>query len=338
MHTKFFRLAFALTLLLFSAASQADTVWLNNGDQLSGQIIMLDSGKLLLKTSHAGELRIDSKQIKTLHSEHPMLIRQGLFADSILSSLEPAQDGHVLLSANQQEVSIQSLHQVIQQRKISLQKDLLWSGNITLSADFKRRESNSDDYDLDIDTRLRHGLWRHGVNLEYDYETKDKETKTDKLMTSYTLDRFISERWFWQGKYKYNKNRLEDLYRQNSYATGPGFQFWDNELGSFSSAILYNYSELHYREQGINRLNSTSITWHYQRFFLAKTLELFNKGEISYPASSDARYLIDAEAGVRYKINSWASLSLKTEWDRISSKNNEGRNDRRYMFGVGVSW
>lgn len=333
------RSVLGLFLLCCATPSQADTVWLTNGDQLSGQIVMLDSGKLLLKTAHAGVVRIDSKQIKTLHSDQAMRIRSGFFAQPRLTTIEAGADGHVILSDEpEQQVAVKDLHQAIPQQKTGLARDFVWSGNITLSADFKRRDSDSDDYDFDIDSKLRHGLWRHGYKLEYDYETKDKETKTDKLMTSYALDRFFSERWFWQGKYKYNKDRLEELHRQHSYATGPGFQFWDNELGSLSAALLYNHARLHYRQDGVTRLNSSSLAWDYQRFFFAKTLELFNKGEISYPASSDTRYLLDAEAGVRYKLNSWASLSMKAEWERISSKNNESRNDRRLLLGVGVSW
>lgn len=337
MYNKFYRYALTLLLLLAGSSSFADTVWMNNGDQLTGEILMLDSGKVLLKTKHAGTVRIDSKQIKTLHSEQSMRVRNDLFGEVITGELQASdEDGYVLLNGHQLE--LKQLHQAIPDKKLSLQKDLVWSGNITFSADYKRRDSDSDDYDFDIDSKLRHGLWRHNYRLEYDYETKDKQTKTDKLMTSYALDRFMSERWFWQGKYKFNKDRLEDLNRQHSYATGPGFQFWDNELGSLSSAILYNYSELHYQSDGTNRIDSTSLTWDYQRFFFAKTLELFHKGEVSYPSSSNTRYLVDAEMGVRYKINSWFSLSAKAEWDRISSKNNESRNDRRYLIGAGVSW
>ena len=43
---------------LASAAAVADTVVLANGDRLTGQVLLLDSGTLVLKTEYAGELHI----------------------------------------------------------------------------------------------------------------------------------------------------------------------------------------------------------------------------------------------------------------------------------------
>ena len=333
------RLALGLTLLLSSLIARADTVWLDNGDQLSGNIIMLDSGTLLLQTTHAGTVRIDSSKIKTLHSEQKMRIRIERFGATIIDRLQPGDDGYVSLASQpQQQILIKDLHQALAERKTSLQRNLVWSGNITLGADFKRRDSDSDDYDLDIDTRLRYGLWRHGLKLEYDYETKDGDTKTDKLAAGYAIDRFFSERWFWKGKYEYDKARLEDLYRQTSYATGAGFQFWANELGAVAGALLYTHSQLYYHSDGKQSVNSSSLLLDYRRFIFAKTLELFGKGEFNLPASGDANYMIDAEAGLRYRLNSWANLRLRVEWYRISNYQNENLNDRRYLLGVGVNW
>jgi hypothetical protein len=55
------------------------------------------------------------------------------------------------------------------------------------------------------------------------------------------------------------------------------------------------------------------------------------------PFTSDIDYILDSEAGLRYKLNSWAALTLKAEWDKVSSQYGD-LNDRRYLFGVGVGW
>src|SRR3546814_12630921 len=64
----------------------------------------------------------------------------------------------------------------------------------------------------------------------------------------YTLDRFMTEKAFWQVLLMHRRDWIEDLNRQTAYGTGPGYQFWDNELGAFSmSALLgrvhYGYSD-----------------------------------------------------------------------------------------------
>ena len=58
-------------ILGLAAPVSADTVWLNNGDRLSGEIILLDGGKLALKTKYAGQVLIAWKDIDTLRSDKP---------------------------------------------------------------------------------------------------------------------------------------------------------------------------------------------------------------------------------------------------------------------------
>lgn len=57
------------TLLCLAVASAsmpllADTVWLKNGDKLSGKITVFDGGKLLIQTDYAGAIPVDWKQVK----------------------------------------------------------------------------------------------------------------------------------------------------------------------------------------------------------------------------------------------------------------------------------
>ena len=54
-----------LFLCMLAWPALADTVWLNNGDRLSGTIILMDGGKLVLDTTYAGRVVIDWKNIQT---------------------------------------------------------------------------------------------------------------------------------------------------------------------------------------------------------------------------------------------------------------------------------
>lgn len=57
--------------MLLAGPALADTVWLDNGDRLSGEIVLMDGGKLALKTRYAGQVLIDWKDIDTISSDKP---------------------------------------------------------------------------------------------------------------------------------------------------------------------------------------------------------------------------------------------------------------------------
>ena len=60
-----------LAVLGASPPLLADTVWLKNGDKLSGEITLFDGGKLLIQTEYAGAVTIDWKPVSYTHLTLP---------------------------------------------------------------------------------------------------------------------------------------------------------------------------------------------------------------------------------------------------------------------------
>ncbi len=210
-------------------------------------------------------------------------------------------------------------------------------GNIDAALDYKRAESDTDDYDVDLKTQARHGLWRHNAEAGYNREYQDGVVSTDNWSAEYALDRFLDEHWFWQGRAEYKHDQIEELTRQRTLGSGPGYQFWDNELGAFSVAGLLNRTDYRYADGSKDNFYAVSTKWDYNRYLLGKSMELFSTGEIGKPLANVAEYTLDADVGLRYKVNSWASLNMKAEKDLVSGAEGE-LDETRYSLGFGLGW
>ena len=55
-----------MALAAASTATFADTVWMKNGDRLTGTIRVFDGGKLVLETDYGGTIPLDWKKVATL--------------------------------------------------------------------------------------------------------------------------------------------------------------------------------------------------------------------------------------------------------------------------------
>ncbi|MEO4045824.1 DUF481 domain-containing protein [Pseudomonas sp. CAU 1711] len=333
----FSRSLLCVALAACSTPLLADTVWLKNGDKLSGSILLLSGGKLMLQTDYAGSVTLDVRKIATLESDQALLVKQDDFIGEHAKSLRPAGQGLVELVNGEtpRVVELASISQMLPPKP--LVQDLVWSGNLDFSADYKRAENDIENYAIDLDTEARHGAWRHGIVAEFDHETKNDERKSERVELGYDLDRFLTERFFWQGQLKYSHDRIEELKIQRTVGTGPGYQFWDDALGAFSLAGLFNRNDFVFADGGSEHFNSAAMEWDYRRYLSGKTLELYTQGELGAPFVDEIDYIIDAEAGLRYKLNSWAALSLKAEWDKVASQHGD-TNERRYLIGLGVGW
>jgi hypothetical protein len=328
-----------LCLALSAAASPllADTVWLKNGDRLSGTIRFFEGKKLLLETDYGGSIALDWKKIATLQSDQELLIKEGQISGERAKSLLAAEEGKVTLVNGEvpRTIELANVRQIMKPKP--LVEDLTWKGNFDVAMDYKRGERDIDDYDVDLKTQARHDLWRHNAEVSYDREYQDGVVATDNWATEYALDRFFDEHRFWQGRLEYKRDQIEDLARQRTVGTGPGYQFWDNELGAFSVVGLLNRTDYEYANGENDNFYSASVKWDYNRYLIGKSMEVFSSGEVGKPLANVADYTLDTELGLRYKVNSWASLNMKAEKDLVSGS--EGDVDEtRYSLGFGIGW
>lgn len=330
------RILLCAVLASCSLSALADTVWLKNGDRLTGTIKLYDGGKLLLSTDYGGVITLKWDKIATLETDQNLLVKYDEEKGEHSKGLKAAEQGKVtLVNGSPRTVDMASIEQMMPPKPIL--EDWVWTGNVDFSLDHKQAENDVEDYDIDFKTNARHGRWRHNLQGEYNREKKNDQVSTNNYSAEYALDRFLDEHWFWQGQAQFKRDWVEDLEKKRTVGTGPGYQFWDNELGAFSLATLINRNDYEFVDDEKDHFYSSSVKWDYNRYLLAKQFELFTNGEISKPLESNVEYELESEAGVRYKLTSWASLSLKAEWDKLSGHDGDV-NERRYTLGLGVGW
>ncbi|HEJ5964353.1 DUF481 domain-containing protein [Pseudomonas aeruginosa] len=326
----------SIVVMLLAGPALADTVWLDNGDRLSGEIVLMDGGKLALKTRYAGQVLIDWKDIDTISSDKPLLIKQQGVSGQRSRTLEAAGKGMVrIVDGGSHTVPLASIRQMVPPRP--LVEDLVWEGNLDVKLDSKRNDSDKDEWKLKGDTRVRHGAWRHVLAGEVEREKKDGRKVEDNWELDYDLDRFFDEHWFWRGSYSQKHDAIDNLERQSALGTGPGYQFWDDELGRFDLVAEISRWQLEWRDQPREDFTSYSLEWDYKRLLAGTRLELYSKGTVLVPGIERIDYLLDSEYGLRYRLNSWARLSFLYELDQLRTEGGT-QSDRHYLIGVGVGW
>ncbi|WP_415753434.1 DUF481 domain-containing protein [Pseudomonas leptonychotis] len=322
-------------ILSLSTPVWADTVWLNNGDRLSGEIVLLDGGKLALKTRYAGQVLIAWKDIDTLRSQKPLLIRrQGLDSEHS-NQLEAAGKGMVrVINGSVQTVPLASITRLVPPRPVL--EDRIWEGNLDAKLDMERNEDQVDEWKLKGNTRIEHGRWRHVLTGELERETKNDKKIDDNWQLEYDLDRFLTDHWFWRVGVEQQEDEFERINRQRIVGTGPGYRFWDNELGRFDLVSQFNRVRFETAEADLE-FDTYSLEWDYKRLLWGTRLEFYSNAELQLPTIKQIDYAIDSEMGLRYRLNDWARLSLLYELDQVRGLG-QTTSERRYLLGIGVGW
>ncbi|MEO4045823.1 DUF481 domain-containing protein [Pseudomonas sp. CAU 1711] len=329
------RALLSLMVLIPALPARADTVWLNNGDRLSGEVLLLDGGKLALRTPYAGRVLIDWKDIDTLATGKPLMLRRSGLDSEGARTLQAVGQGMVrLVDGGSETVALSSIERLVPPRP--LLKDRVWEGNLDAKLDMQRNQDSSDEWKLKGDTRIEHGRWRHVLRGELEHEQENGEKTEDNWSLEYDLDRFLDDHWFWRAGYEQSVDQFEALSRLRIIGTGPGYRFWDNELGRLDLVTQFNRVELD-SALGDARFDSWSLEWDYKRLLWGTRLEFYSTAEVHLPQAAQIDYVFDGEAGLRYRLNDWARLSLLYELNQLRGLGTT-LSDRHYLIGLGVGW
>ena len=197
-HSKSFsRLALLVCLLPFHGALFAATITLNNGDQLSGEILHEDDQTIQLRHPALGTLTIAKSNLQPAETAEP----------------EPAED------------------------EATVDNGLLGTGFLegwkrSLGIGLKGSEGNSQNnsFHADLNFSIADEEIRRQFNLDYDRKTEDgTETENDLLMQLENDHLMPDSRWFWFHRERFDWDRFEDWdYRFGGFI-GPGYDFIKTE-------------------------------------------------------------------------------------------------------------
>lgn len=329
---------FGMAVLLLSVAAQADTVWMVNGDRLTGKVTLLDGGKLLLETDYGGTIALQWDKVRELETDEPMQFRMPDLPVDYQARLETSGEaGKVILAGSDQrrEMALAELDSIV--RPHPFLGDWSFGGTVDLAGDWRLNSHRSQDFSVAGNFQGRHGLWRHSLRWDYLRKKQDSDLKSHRYNGAYTLDRFVSRRMFWQGRAQYDRDFLEDLSRRSLLGFGPGYQFWDDELGAFSVSGLLAKVRFGYRTADDANFYALGVGWDYMRYFGGKQFQLFTHGEFYRPIGNDADYNLKAEVGLRYLVTNWASLYAKATRSQVAGAL-ENVAETRFSVGLGVTW
>ncbi|SHM27978.1 DUF481 domain-containing protein [Vreelandella subglaciescola] len=313
---------FLLPFLLVSPWLAADTLWLENGDRVTGTIVDKTSARWRIDTDYAGEIEIDARRVERVALDEPpspsvkAMNALGFAVQPKPPRPEPAGDD---AAASPTERPFNA------------------TGGVDVAFEYEHSTADTRELELDLRQRLEVGAWRHKWQASYHREYRDGKRRENDWHLAYSPERFFSERHFWQGRVSTNRDWNEALERRFSVGVGPGYQLWDNERGAFSLSALLTRNRYQYADQPDDNFQTGVLQWQFNRYLWADLLELYANGRAGRALSQATSFLLDAETGMRYPLTDWASLQMSVETDWVENSA-EDLSDTTYNVGIGLNW
>jgi putative salt-induced outer membrane protein YdiY len=240
MEIRALRTVAVLAVLLAVGVASADTIALTNGDRLTGEIVALRDGKIVVRTAYAGEVPVDRAMLAGVDSEKGVTVWLAS-GDRLTGDLVPLEGdrfnvmtpgGAVGIAAS----DITGLNEQPGAAKSDLQAELdrlssptgTWKGKLELGA--LLTDGNTERLGANVALKLVRETPgdKFTAKAAYNYVEEDGERIADKQFLSLRED-VKFDPWYVYALLSFERDEFEDLDLRGIFAPGAGRNIAESE-------------------------------------------------------------------------------------------------------------
>jgi len=342
MHRFFYLTLFSVMLLAVSAG--ADEIYLKNGDRLSGTIVRLTDGKLVLKSDAAGEVTVNQADIQSFSSSAPVEVhlKDGAVLNQNVQVAEPGQfaieTGTTLRAQTFQLTDLVSINPPAKPKP-------KWAGSI--SAGFTATSGNTSTQAINASVSMARRSEKDRTTASADYakgkqddpDTGEEKTTEDWWRGKAQYDYFFSKKFFGFINGSYEKDSIAELDRRVVVGGGGGYQWIESERTNFSTSVgLASLYEKFDNETDSNSELSAQAGYNLDHQ-LNKSVKFLH--DLTYYPALDkvSDYYLTTTAELRASLTKTMFANFKTifNYDATPAAGRSST-DVKYIFGIGMTF
>lgn len=335
-----FRMLFMVALVIFIAGNCfADEVRLKNGDRLTGRIIRMQQGKLILKTDYAGEIGIAWKAVAGLETDSPMKVM--LEDDTGVEGTAKAdENGNIKLYPGRNEPPAEIRLADVKAINPKPVKPVKITARANVNITNQRGNTNSDNYYLQGEFKARTAKNRYVVGGELNKEDADGETVSQNWLAHGNYSYFLNKKWYLFANTLFEHDEFNDLRLRSTLGAGAGYQIFETPLLNLSiSAGLAEVDENFYEAEN-NTYSAGQWSVDYDQYFFDKFVQLFHKQNGYISLENGSNWFLKTRTGLRFPIYKGfgATLQYNYDYNNQPSVDSETREDTKFIFMLGYEF
>ena len=341
LRTKFLRTgvmgcSLVIVAVCATPAAHAAKLTLDNGDQISGEIVSLQDELLTLKSPLFGRVKIPWDKVVELRSDDGIriVLANGTQLQGQLV-LQP--DGRVVVAPKQPSPVVSLMRSDLARLNPPvIDLSVKYSGRATLGGTFNRGNSNDDMLNLDAELVARTPDKRYVVNMEVNEAKAFGFTTSSRRLLTAQHDIFLSQKNFVFVNARARSDVLANLNLRTTLGSGYGRQIIENEETKLSTEVGLSYLREKYEIAPERSYPALSLALNYEQKLFNNGLVLFNNTHLTAGRHESASTLATNKLGIRVPIAN--GLNLTTQFNvAYDSSPPPGvkPTDTSLIFGVG---
>lgn len=318
-------------VLAVPAWSADDTVYLKNGDKVSGSLVKVEGGAVLIKTAYAKEVTISQEEIAGFDMQSPMRIVLAT-GEAFIGRLERKEDVLYLMSdAGPREVQPGDIESVGV-------PEVAWANMVGFS--LLGTTGNTQSAALGAKAEFIRTTKRNKLSIggRADYQEREQDTTVQTAFGRIRFDHNLSERWFVGVFDEVEHDFFKNIRIRNRLGVGPGYRFIHTKTMLLSAFTGVAYTYVNFRNAPDDNFPTAVISEEF-RWNISDSQLLYQLLDIYPNLTHGSDWSLRAEIGFRQNVAAGLFLDLALV-DEYNNNPAPGRqtNDFRYSVSLGYAW
>ena len=300
-----------------------DTLKVNNGDVLSGELIGLSGKVVTFKTDYAGTLYINQNKIESLVTE----------ADYTIIYLDGSKETRALSS----NLDVEQVDIIRRGTTSVLVINTAWKSQLTISLAGTSGNNESQNFSMFGESSLLRSKSEQLLNVSQTRESTDTQTTTDLLDVKYNFRWLRASKWYNTVSVDYSYDPLNEISWRSVLGIGSGKKFIDHSLTDMSMDVAVSavYQSLDDFEEISPALR---VATTYRKKMFGGRVELLQQNRLLWITETNGG-VIDGLLGLRFLLSNAFNLDLRSnvKYETEPAENSKNT-DLTYSVGIGVSF
>lgn len=341
-------------------AHAAETLYLKNGDKLSGDIGAFNAGTVNIQTTY-GLFPVPLTEISGVESVNTRLKTR------IENAMKIAQMNAQTQRPMPQQMQPQMQMQAFATEPVTLtptaaapapkveeiaaaspaaggedKRKLFgadFTGNVNLGLGLTTGNSEKNNINLDGEAKLRWKKHRTNFEAEYNREEEDDILSTDDRMAALTHDYFFMPKWFVEGAGKWEQDDISNLDQRITLSGGLGYQPYERDDLELKFVVGPGYRKEEFADGTDDSYLTGEWAMDYMQKFYEDAFRVFHNHDLSVPADETDSYVFTSQSGIRVPIHAGVIATGQIDFDwQNNPPAGTVEDDTIYTVKLGYEW
>ncbi len=293
----------------------ADTLLMQDGSRLVGEVVRQQDGTLEFKTSYAGVIKVQWSQVVELQADKPVEVYlqsgESLQVTTISNTEKLTVVGD---AATAREIAPTSLV-FINPEPWRRGEGIKWSGIVNSGLEFQQGNTDQQKLALDAVVKARRKNDRYNLAAQYQRDKSNDLTTAQNWQLRNKYDYFATEKRYYGASVNFEQDKFADLKLRTTLGPHAGYQFYESKQLNLSAdlSLLYVIEDFYLAPDN----EYTALGWNidFDKLLLAERVQVYHRQHGLLDVSETSNVVVNSWTGLRFPLYAGLVASTEVELD-----------------------